>query len=254
MRPGFNAFGGKVGTSIGQVLWADVRGRDERNSASRTHDTALGVDGVQRPRWAQGSKPVRDYYDHVWGIPRVDEAEVFEALCFAVFQTGLAVRLIADKWEQIHTLCAGFQPDVLAEYTPAQVDRLISDPQMIRNAAKVSAIVRNAQATVQLRESGGLPRLIWSHQPEQTPRPTCSQEVPRRIPASEKLAVALRENGFVYVGATMACFLMGALGVIDLALVDTPARGRSGLWHEDGTRRCALACGFPTSLPAQKAS
>lgn len=238
-------------TDQAELEWEQQFAATDSSSRNTTHETVIDPDGNARPRWARGTQAVRDYYDHKWGFPCTDEQDMFEALCFAVFQTGIAIRILAAKWTAMGEVFADFDPAELAQWPPSQVDLLLADPRVVRNRNKIQATLANAKATVALREQGGLVRLVWEHQPLRTPVPLNSAEVPRKIPESAQLARALRARGFKHVGPVMACFFMAATGVIDNAVVGTLARGRSGLWNEDGSRRPHHLLG---RLPQESAS
>ena len=81
-----------------------------------------------------------------------------------------------------------------------------------------------------LRDRGGLADFVWSFQPERTPRPRTSDEVPTTSPESLALSKALRKEGFAFVGPTTMHALMEAVGIIDTHLLDSHRRGSSGVW------------------------
>src|SRR5690606_38137819 len=117
-------------------------------------------------------------------------------------------------------------------FTPDDVERLTEDPGIVRNRAKILATIRNASATVALREEGGLAELIWSFQPVSTPRPLSMSDVPSTSPDSVALAKELRRRGFSFVGPTTVFALMEAVGIVDTHLLGSHLRGISGVWPE----------------------
>ena len=123
-----------------------------------------------------------------------------------------------------------FDPDVVALFDESDVGRLLADPGIVRNRAKIRATIINAQATVRLRAEGGLVDLVWSFQPASTPAPRTLAEIPTRSPESEALSKALRRKGFAFVGATTMFALMEAVGIVDTHLVGSHRRGSSGVW------------------------
>lgn len=100
----------------------------------------------------------------------------------------------------------------------------------MRNRSKIEATIRNARATIDLREQGGLPALVWSHRPASTPAPRTLASIPSRSPESEALARELKAAGFRFVGPTTAFALMEAIGIVDTHLVGSHRRGSSGVW------------------------
>ncbi|MGQ4538527.1 DNA-3-methyladenine glycosylase I [Dermabacteraceae bacterium P7074] len=199
-------------------------------------EAVLCDDGLKRTPWAASDPLLRDYYDSEWGMPVWDEAGLFERLSLEAFQAGLSWLTVLRKREAFREAFAGFNPDKVAAFTDADVARLLTDARLIRNRAKIAATLNNARVTVGLRESGGLPTLIWSHLPERTPLPRTMGEVPTTSPESVALAKALRREGFKFVGPTTAFALMEAVGMVDTHLLDSYRRGCSGIWGRDGKR------------------
>lgn len=193
-------------------------------------DLIIGADGLARPRWAASSDLLRTYYDTEWGMPVRTEQGVFERLCLEGFQAGLSWELILRRRENFRAAFRDFDVDAVAELSSADVDRLMEDAGIIRNRRKIEATIRNAQATIRLREKDGLAEFVWSYQPAQTPAPRSAAEVPAQSPESAALAKALKKEGFSFVGPTTIFALMEAIGVVDTHLVGSWRRGSSGVW------------------------
>lgn len=124
-------------------------------------DLIIGPDGLARPTWATKNDLLRTYYDTEWGLPVRDERGLYERLVLEGFQAGLSWELILRRRPALTTAFAGFDPDVVAEFTDADVQRLFNDASIIRNLKKIRAAITNAQATIRLRDKGGLVDFIW---------------------------------------------------------------------------------------------
>jgi DNA-3-methyladenine glycosylase I len=190
----------------------------------------IGADGLARPAWATASELLQRYYDTEWGMPIRDERGLYERIALEGFQAGLAWVTILTKREAFRAAFSGFEPDVVAAFTEADVERLLSDSGIVRNRAKINAAITNAKATLRLRDEGGLVDFVWSFQPEHTPEPRTFDEIPTHSPESTALSKALRKKGFAFVGPTTMYALMEAVGIIDTHLVDSHRRGSSGVW------------------------
>lgn len=190
----------------------------------------IGDDGLARPAWAAASPLLQEYYDREWGMPVRDERGLYERLSLEAFQSGLSWATILAKRPAFRAAFADFDPEAVAAFTDREIQRLLVNAAIVRNAAKIRATITNARATVALRERGGLPELIWSFQPETTPRPRTLAELPTRTKESAALAKALKQQGFVFVGPTTAYALMSAIGMVDLHLMGSHRRGASGIW------------------------
>ncbi|MFN3922068.1 MAG: DNA-3-methyladenine glycosylase I [Pseudarthrobacter sp.] len=198
------------------------------------HGVQLGGDGLARPAWASSDPLLRDYYDHEWGMPVRDEQGLYERICLEGFQAGLSWATILRKRPAFRTAFAGFNPDAVAQFTEADVERLLQDAGIVRNRLKIRAAVTNAHATLSLRQDGGLVDFVWQFQPEATPRPRTHADIPTQSAESIALSKALRKKGFAFVGPTTMFALMEAIGMVDTHLVGSHRRGSSGVWPDAG--------------------
>lgn len=187
--------------------------------------TLLGEDGVRRCAWAGGPGTMRDYHDTEWGLPVTDERGLFERLSLEGFQAGLSWSTILHKRERFREVFHGFDPDLVAAMRPDDVERLLTDPGIVRNRAKVEATLRNARATQALREAEGLVALVAGFAPAEDPAPMTPAEVPTTSPGSVALSKELRRRGFGFVGPTTMHALMEATGLVDTHLVGCHRRG-----------------------------
>jgi len=203
---------------------------DDSAPASIPSGLVVGADGLARPVWAATDPLLRDYYDTEWGVPVRDERGVFERLSLEAFQSGLSWRTILAKRPAFRAAFADFDPDTVAAFGDDDVERLMGDAGIVRNRAKITATITNANATVALRADGGLADLVWSFRPDTTPAPRTIDEVPTTSAESTALSKALRKRGFAFVGPTTMHALMEALGIVDTHLVGSHRRGTSGVW------------------------
>jgi 3-methyladenine DNA glycosylase Tag len=71
-------------------------------------------------------------------------ADYLSAMTRAVLQPGLNRKVVDAKWPGITEAFHGFDPQRVAAYTPADVERLMNDPRIIRNRRKIEAVIANA--------------------------------------------------------------------------------------------------------------
>jgi DNA-3-methyladenine glycosylase I len=201
---------------------------------AKVADLVVGADGLARPRWAARDPLLQAYYDTEWGMPIRDEQGLFERLSLEGFQSGLSWATILRKRPAFREAFASFDPDAVAAFDDADVERLLSDAGIVRNRAKILATIGNARATVAMRgtvgDGGGLAELVWSFQPDVTPAPRSFAEIPSSSPESLALSKELKRRGFRFVGPTTMYALMEAVGIIDTHLVGSHRRGTSGVW------------------------
>ena len=188
-------------------------------------------DGLIRPTWASHDELLRSYYDAEWGLPVHDEVGVFERLVLEGFQAGLSWRTVLAKRGAFRAAFAGFSPDRVAAFTGDDIERLSTNPEIIRNRRKIESAISNARATVAMRSSGDsshgpthLGELLWSYRPTCDPRPRSQGEVPTQLPESVALAKDLKDRGFRFVGPTTMLALMAAIGIVNTDIVGTHRR------------------------------
>ncbi len=193
-------------------------------------DVVVGDDGLARPIWASVDPLLRDYYDTEWGMPVRDERGLFERISLEAFQAGLSWATILRKRPAFREAFSGFDPDAVAGFDEADVERLLGDAGIVRNRAKILATITNAEATVDLRNEAGLVDFVWSFQPEATPAPGPGEPVVTQSPESLALSKALRKRGFVFVGPTTMYALMEAIGMVDAHPLGSHRRDGTDPW------------------------
>ncbi|MEW6626958.1 MAG: DNA-3-methyladenine glycosylase I, partial [Pseudomonadota bacterium] len=67
------------------------------------------------------------YHDEEWGVPQRDSRMLWEMLMLEGFQAGLSWITILRKRDAFRAAFAGFDPDKVAAFGPADVDRLMGD-------------------------------------------------------------------------------------------------------------------------------
>ena len=177
--------------------------------------SAPGTDGRPRCPWAITAADYCDYHDTEWGMPVHGEAALFERLSLEAFQSGLSWLTILRKRTAFRRAFVGFDPAAVAAFTGDDVARLLTDPAIVRNRAKIEATVRNARAVTELGED--LDALLWSYAPDPAGRftPRTTADVPTRTPESEAMSRTLRRRGFAFVGPITCYALMQATGMVD---------------------------------------
>jgi len=195
----------------------------------QTARLALGADGLARCWWGSSTPDYQLYHDTEWGRPVRGESALFERITLEAFQSGLSWLTILRKRENFRAAFGGFDADRVAGFGPADVDRLLADPGIVRNRAKVLAAITNARAVRQVRDTvaGGLDALIWSFAPDPADRraPAGPGDIPPTTPESVALAKSLKRHGFVFVGPTTAYAAMQACGLVDDHLAGCHVRG-----------------------------
>ncbi|ASU79782.1 DNA-3-methyladenine glycosylase I [Actinopolyspora erythraea] len=174
-----------------------------------------GDDGRKRCHWGAAPPDYREYHDTEWGKPVHGQRAMFERLCLESFQSGLSWLTILRKRPAFRVAFADFEPRRVAEFDEHDRQRLLADRGIVRNRAKIDAVVGNARAVLELERP--LDELLWSFAPEPgaRTRPGTSAEVPANTPESSAMSARLRGHGFRFVGPTTCYALMQATGMVD---------------------------------------
>ena len=192
----------------------------------------VDAEGVARPTWAVSDPLLQHYFDTEWGRPIHDEQGLFERLSLEGFQAGLSWLTILKKRPAFRKAFAGFDPDIVATFTEDHVEDLMANAAIVRNRQKILAVINNAQATVELRDTTPLPELIWSYQPAAEPPLDRDGNPPSESAESSALARELKRQGFRFVGPTIIFAMMEAIGMVDTF----PFRGQSDLSNPESSR------------------
>ena len=169
-------------------------------------------------------------------MPLHDDTALFELLTLEGAQAGLSWSIVLRKRAAYREAFAAFDPDRVAGYTAAHVRRLLRDPGIVRNRAKIEATLGNARAVLEARRRHGtFDAYVWSFvggRPRQN-----AWRSPRQVPAvteaSRAMSRALARDGFRFVGPTICYAFMQAAGLVNDHLV--------GCFRHAAVRRLARA-------------
>ena len=196
---------------------------------------------IKRCPWA--SKPLETaYHDSEWGVPLHDDRLLFELLILEGAQAGLSWSTILAKRDNYRRAFDGFDPEKVARYGRARIERLMGDAGIVRNRLKIESTVTNAKAFLALRETyDTFDRFLWQFvdgKPVHNRWRSASQ-VPAVSPLSDRIGKDLARHGFKFVGSTIIYAFLQACGVVNdhltscfrytqLAPPGKPAKKRSG--------------------------
>ncbi|HZW09794.1 MAG TPA: DNA-3-methyladenine glycosylase I [Phycisphaerales bacterium] len=191
---------------------------------------------MTRCAWATTDAAIL-YHDAEWGVPVHDDRVLFEFLILEGAQAGLSWETILRKRERYREVFAGFDPAKVARFRPAKIERLLTDPGIVRNRLKVESAVTNARAFLDVqREFGSFDDYIWRFiDPTGTKQPRVNArarhaDIPATTPESDAVSKALRRRGFRFVGSTICYAFMQATGMVNDHTTDCfrhPARARA---------------------------
>jgi len=196
----------------------------------------MAAKGDTRCAWATMSDQMGAYHDLEWGVPVRDEAHLFERVSLEGAQAGLSWSIILAKREGYRRAFAGFDPAVVARFTAARVEKLIKDPSIVRNRAKIESTVSNARVIEALHGAGeSLTDILWSfvdNVPVQNAWAHIT-DLPATTEVSKAMSAHLRRLGFRFVGPTTCYATMQAAGLVNDHVATCPR------WRELGGTRPA---------------
>lgn len=185
-----------------------------------------GADGLLRCPWGVAPEDYATYHDTEWGRAVRGDDALFERISLEAFQSGLSWLTILRRRPGFRAAFADFRIGTVAAFTEAEEERLLADPGIIRNRAKIRATVANARVAAEW-PAGELDALVWSFAPPAgRPAPPTAADVPATTAESTALAKELRRRGFRFVGPTTGYALMQACGLVNDHLADC--------WVRDG--------------------
>ena len=171
-----------------------------------------------RCAWA-GDDPLNiAYHDHEWGRAVRSEAGLFEALTLEGAQAGLSWLTILRKRDGYWRAFAEFDPERVAAFGPAEIERLLGDASIVRHRGKIESTINNARCILKLREAGVVfSQFIWASVEGETQvnHWRSLRELPASTPQSTALSRRLRQAGFRFVGPTTCYALMQAAGLVN---------------------------------------
>ncbi|MBV8434014.1 MAG: DNA-3-methyladenine glycosylase I [Candidatus Eremiobacteraeota bacterium] len=169
-----------------------------------------------------------EYHDREWGRPLHDDRGLFEFLVLEGAQAGLSWETILRKRDAYRKAFKDFDPARVARMTSSAVDKLMSNPGIVRNRLKIHSAVKNARAFLEVqKEFGSFDRFIWAFvggEPIVNARRR-SAAIPATTPESEAMSKELRKRGFRFVGPTICYAFMQAVGMVDDHLTECSAKG-----------------------------
>ena len=173
----------------------------------------------QRCLWYKNSaENMLRYHDGEWGVPCHEDRRQFEFLVLESAQAGLSWRTILDRREGYRRCFAGFDPEKVAAFTRADVERLMGDASIIRNRSKIESAVSNARVFLEIAARyGSFCNWFWGFTDGWSIQNAWREmdEVPATSPLSDRIAREMKAQGFRFLGSTVVYAHMQATGMVN---------------------------------------
>lgn len=169
---------------------------------------------MKRCPWVPEDKPLYvEYHDTEWGVPSRDPRHLFEMICLEGAQAGLSWWTILQKRARYREVFENFDPEKVARMSDARLEKLVSDPGIVRHRGKIFAVRQNARAWLEL---DGPVDFLWGFAPRpRSRRPQTMADYAAKTPESVAISNALKKAGFNFVGPTTMHAFMQATGMVD---------------------------------------
>jgi len=182
----------------------------------------MAVTKVRRCGWGESDPMYLRYHDEEWGVPVHNDRKLFEMLILEGTQAGLSWLIVLRKREEYRKAFDNFDASRIARYTEKKIQKLLSNPGIVRNRLKIVAAIDNAKAFLKIqKEFGSFNKFLWSFvggKPRQN-RFKRLREISSRTPESDAMSRDLKKRGFRFVGSTICYAFMQAVGMVNDHLV-----------------------------------
>ncbi len=180
--------------------------------------------------WCGDDSLYQEYHDREWGQPCRDDKKLFEFLILEGAQAGLSWITILRRREHYRRAFANFDVAAVANFTDADIDRLVMDSGIIRNRLKVKSAVNNAQKFQKIqRKFGSFSDFIWAyvgHKPVIN-QWTAHSQIPATTPLSDRISRDMKNYGFTFFGSTICYAYLQAMGLVNDHIMSCFARNKS---------------------------
>lgn len=172
---------------------------------------------IKRCSWPSSELDIL-YHDTEWGVPVHDDRVFFEFLTLEGAQAGLSWSTILKKREGYREAFAGFDPGAVSRFSEADVERLVTNPAIVRHRQKIASVVGNARAFLRVQEEhGSFDAFVWRFTGgvPRVNRRRGHGDIPARTAESDALSKELMRRGFRFVGSTICQAFMQATGMVN---------------------------------------
>ena len=168
--------------------------------------------------WSDSDDLYRRYHDHEWGRPSRNDRKLFEKLSLEGFMSGLSWLTILRKRDNFRAAFRDFEPAAVARFAARDASRLMADAGIVRNRAKIDAVINNARRHADIvDEFGSFAAYVWRYAPAPRRRLVDYEELIKVKASDEAVALSkdLRKRGWSFVGPTTVYSFMQAMGLVN---------------------------------------
>ncbi len=173
---------------------------------------------VERCPWSLKDEIYIKYHDEEWGVPVFDDRKQFEFIVLESAQAGLSWHTILLKRENYRKAYYDFNPEIVANFTENDIEKLLNNPGIIRNRMKIEASIANAKAFLEVsKEFGSFSKYLWGFvgvKPIVNGWSSIS-EIPGETELSLQISKDMKYRGFSFFGAKIVYAHLQAVGIVN---------------------------------------
>ena len=174
---------------------------------------------ISRCPWCGNDPLYTKYHDEEWGIEVTDEKMLFEFLVLESAQAGLSWITILKRREGYRDAFANFDVNAVAKFTAADIENIVSNPNVIRHSGKIEATVNNAKIFISIQqEFGSFYNYLYTFMPNSKPITNSIIDIknaPTTTKESDAIAKDLKKRGIKFFGSTICYAYMQAVGMVN---------------------------------------
>ena len=172
----------------------------------------------KRCEWC-GTEPIYvDYHDKEWGVPVHDDRLHFEMIILDGAQAGLSWITILKRRGSYREAFDNFDVLKVSRYSDKKIEKLLTNPGIIRNRLKVKSTVQNAKSFLEIQKIfGSFDQYIWQFVNHKTIENKWKKmsDLPAKTAESDTMSRDLKKRGFSFVGSTICYAYMQAAGMVN---------------------------------------
>ncbi|MFC3907495.1 DNA-3-methyladenine glycosylase I [Legionella dresdenensis] len=170
----------------------------------------------KRCSWVPDDKPdYIHYHDNEWGVPVHDDRLLFEMLILEGAQAGLSWYTILKRRDSYRKAFNNFDPEQCAKMTDADLEKLLTDSNIIRNKLKVYSVRKNAWIFLEIQKKfGSFDEYLWRYV-DGKPKINRPEKILATSPESDAISKDLKKYGMSFVGSTIIYAYMQAIGMVN---------------------------------------
>ncbi len=182
------------------------------------------MDNLKRCAWVPESNPeYQKYHDDEWGVPVYDDRLFFEMLILEGAQAGLSWETVLKKRGGYKKAFHNFDVQKCAKLSDSELEKLMQNPEIIRNRLKIFSVRKNAIAFINIqKEFGSFSNYIWKFVDNKpiVNNLKSTSEIPAKTEISDKISKDLKKRGMSFVGSTIMYAFMQATGLVNDHITD----------------------------------